>query len=465
MTATVIARSMCTVMAVMLAATLASVGASPALAQTQAPAAPASTTADDDDEPRPFRFGGEVKAGFRSSRRVESADHFSFPANFLPAGQTQVFLRTVSPEPSFELVNLALIGEGDLTRGVAAKIEVHVLDLHNRNPTSSDDRVLLREAWVRFGKTYDLLEPVTAPTSTSTYVLVGLAPRFTKPLTRRLESYGLWTTAVGRFENPQVQAGGTIQKHAYWRVSVGNGNPVFIRDTNALAGDNGTPERVPGNVNPIYQSGFPILYDAKPQDLNASGQFEVGVGGGYRTAADDWAVDVMAWLFRRDLADTARIRGTYYSGDLKLLRGAGVPLPFSGNDKIERGVNADARVGRLRMFGQYVDQEIAKLPRRGMEVEAAYRIPLDGLFLVGETPVGNWVQPVVRYSNIDNRFMAPHKYPAPSVGWDWKKLDVGARVGVTSHVDVTAEYSFHSAQVYTKRIHPNETLVTMRVGF
>lgn len=441
---TVTARATCSLM---LLAALAS--ASPALAQT-------------DDEKRPFHLGGEVKAGFRSSRDVNAPNHFPFPPSFLPPGETEVRLRTVAPEPSLELVNVALIGEGDLTRGIAAKIEVHILDLHNRNPTSSDDRVLLREAWIRFGKTYELFEPVE---DTSTYVLVGMAPRFTKPLTRRLESYGLWTTAVGRFENPQVQAGGTIKQHAYWRFSVGNGNPLFIRDTNALAGDNGTPERVPGNVHPIYESGFPILYDAKPQDLNANGTFEVGVGGGYRTTGEDWAFDVMAWLFRRDLADAARIRGTYYKGDLELLRGVAFPLPFSGNDKIERGVNADARVGRLRVFGQYVDQEIANLPRRGLEVEGAYRIPLNGLFLVGETPVGNWLQPVVRFSNIDNRFATPHAYPAPSVGWDWYKLDLGVRLGLTSQADVTVEYAFHGAELYGKPFRPNETLATLRFWF
>jgi hypothetical protein len=448
---------------VMVLATLAFAASSAWAQKAKAPApAPTPAAATADDEPRPFRIGGEAKINFRSSRRVESIDEFPFPPSFLPPGQTQVFLRTVSPEPSLELSNVALIGEGDLTRGVAAKIDVHFLDLDNRNPTSSDDRILVREAWLRFGKAYDTLQPVA---DTSTYVLVGLAPRFTKPLTRRLESYGLWTTAVGRFENPQVQAGGTIKQHAYWHASVGSGNPVFIRDPNALAGDNGTPERVPGNVNPIYESGFPILYDAKPQDLNASGEFELGIGGGYRTTGEDWALDVMGWLFRRNMADTVRIRGTYYSGDLKLLRGVAFPLPFSGNDKIERGINVDARMGDLRLFGQYVDQEIANLPRRGVEIEGAYRVPLDGVFLVGETPVLNWVQPVLRLSTISNRFVAPREYPAPSIDWDWTKVDLGVRVGLTSHADVTVEYAINSAKTRTGTIHPNELLTTLRVGF
>ena len=48
----------------------------------------------------------------------------------------------------------------------------------------------------------------------------------------------------------------------------------------------------------------------------------------------------------------------------------------------------------------------------GYEVETAYHIPLNGLFLVGETPVMNWLQPVVRVSFIDNRFDKPREYPA-----------------------------------------------------
>jgi hypothetical protein len=433
--------------------------------QDQAAAAPAQAPAADadDEELRPFRLGGEAKINFRHSRDLRSRVSFPFPPEFLPPGQSEVFLRTVSPGASLELSNVALIGEGDLTKGVSAKIEVHFLDLHNRNPTSSDDRILLREAWVRFGRTFDPLQPVSG---TSFYVLAGVAPRFTKPRARRLESYGMWTTAVARFEQPQLQLGGTFGRFVYWRAMAGNGNPLFIRDTNALAGDNGTPERVPGStVTPIYESGFPILYDAKMQDLNPNGRFEYGFGGGVRAAGERAAVDVMGWMFRRDLAETARIRGTFYSGDLKLLRGAGFPLPFSGNDKIERGVNIEARAAGLRLWGQYVDQEIAKLPRSGYEIEAAYRIRLDGWFLVGETPIGQWIQPAVRWSMIDNQFDGPREYPAPSVDWDWTKLDLGVRLGLTQHVDVTAEYSINRMETFRGWLDENETLVTLRVGF
>jgi hypothetical protein len=435
----------------------------PAFAQSNEPAPAPAPEPEPEPTTRPFRLGGEAKFGIRNSRDLQTPVRFPFPPNFIPPGQDSVYLRTVSPGTSFELVNVAVIGEGDLSSGVAAKIEVHFLDLYNRNPTSSDDRVFVREAWLRIGHAFGPLEPVSG---TSGYLLVGMAPRFSKPLVRRLESYGLWTTAVGRFENPQVQIGGTFGRHVYWRGAVGNGNPVFIRDTNVLAGDNGTPERVPNpTTRAPYESGFPILYDAKPQDLNPNGKFEYGVGGGFAASGDVAAFDVLGWMFRRDLAEAAKIRGTFYSGDIKLLRGAGFPLPFSGNDKIERGVNINARLGGLRVFGQYVDQEIAKLPRRGYEVETAYHIPLNGLFLLGETPVMNWLQPVLRVSYIDNKFDKPREYPAPSVDWDWTKFDMGARLGITDQTDFTIEYSYHNMKTGSGMKHPNETLATFRVGF
>ena len=88
---------------------------------------------------------------------------------------------------------------------------------------------------------------------------------------------------VGRFEMPQVQAGGALGSHAYWRAQVGRGNPLFYRDTNVLAGDNGVGAR--GSTAPVaYETGFPILYDAKMDELDTHGQLEWGVGLGLRRA-------------------------------------------------------------------------------------------------------------------------------------------------------------------------------------
>ncbi|HET8647727.1 MAG TPA: hypothetical protein VFO85_19670, partial [Vicinamibacteria bacterium] len=249
-----------------------------------------------------------------------------------------------------------------------------------------------------------------------------------------------------------------------------SGNPLFFRDPNALAGDNGAPERVPGNFRPfVFESGFPILYDAKATEINFRGKFQWGAGLGLRVGSregeDPRGLDLLGWYFKREMADQVSLRGTFYSGDLKLLRGVFFPLPFSGRDKIDRGLNAEARLGPLSFFGQYVDQDIARLERRGFEAELAFRIRLDGLFLVGESPVITWLVPVVRVSRIDNLFEAPREYPAPSVDWDWNKYDLGLRIGVVRDVDLTVEFSRHDMKVGGENLHPDELLVTMRVGF
>jgi hypothetical protein len=348
--------------------------------------------------------------------------------------------------------------------GVSAKVEVHFFDLYNRNPTSTDDKVFVRDAWVRFGRSYSDLE---RPRGTSAYVLAGQAPRFTRERVRRLESYGLWGTALGRFENPQVQAGGFLGRSVYWRVAGGLGTPLFFRDPNALAGDNGTFDRVPGNVNPVLQSGFPILYDAKPNTRDLKGRFELGAGLGFRWHGEgESVVDALAWYFQRDMDDQVSLPGTFYRGDLRLLIGPGVPLPIEGRRKWEAGANLEVRLSGLRLFGQYVTQEIAELPRSGFEIEAAWVFDTGGAFLIQETPFLNWIQPVVRYSRIDNDFMSPVAYPAPSVAWDWGKLDLGVRIGLVRDVHLTAEYAINDVTLASgAEVNPNETLVTLRVGF
>jgi hypothetical protein len=51
------------------------------------------------------------------------------------------------------------------------------------------------------------------------------------------------------------------------------------------------------------------------------------------------------------------------------------------------------------------------------------------------------------------------------VTWDWTKVDAGFRVGIVREVDLTAEYSWNDARARTTTLHPDEALVTLRVGF
>jgi hypothetical protein len=446
-----------------LAAVLA-LTASAAVAQAPSPL-PSPSREPSAAVPEPFQLRGEIKLDGRHSRFVQTrtfTPRGPNPVRFVPTG----FQRTADAGGALELQNVALIGQGDLGLGVSAKVEIHVLDLYNRNPTSSDDRVFVRDAWLRFGRKADTL---AASADGRFYVLAGMAPRFSKPTVRALESYGMWATAVGRFEMPQVQLGGRLAGPLYWRAQVGKGNPLYYRDTNVLAADNGAIG--PGSTADAkaYETGFPIFYDAKADDLDTHGQVEWGVGLGLRhvreRASRALGADLLGWYFRRRLSDKVPLRGTTELGDLALLRGRGFPLPFSGRDKWEAGLNVALRHGRWRLDGELVRQSIAGLVREGFDAELGAVFALPGLFLAGETPVGNWIRPVLRVSIIDDEFRAPLAYPALSVAWDWRKYDLGLRFGLVRDVDLTVEYSRHDMIVPTVgTLHPDELLATLRVG-
>ena len=407
-----------------------------------------------------FRLKGEVKLHFR-----DSANYYVKVAEMQGV---DVFEATVDPGGSFEVSTVNLIGEGDLTEGLKAKVEIHFIDLYNRNPTSTADEVRVREAWLRFGKRIDGLK---AFDGTSLYVQAGKAPRFAKQQTRRLESYGLWGTAVNRFEEIGVEVGGSLGKVFYWRAAGANGNPVFMRDPNALAGDNGTPERT--DLSRLdqapYASGFPILYDAQANDTRLDGGFQAGGGLGFRVVSPDGrrGLDVLGWAYHRQLAERLAIEGSVYGGDLDLIDDVppGTASWIDGRDKTEAGVNVEARWERFSLFGQYVYQDLAGLVRRGYEVEAGYRFPLNGLFAVGDQPWFNWIQPAVRISRIENDFSSPAGFIAPSFAWDWTKLDFGFRAGIVRNVDLTVEYARHDMRTKAKVVHPDELLVTLRAGF
>ena len=416
---------------------------------------PASAEAPPVAEGPSFRFGGEIKAGFRWSQNQSSAILSS-------RGQLLGFMRTPDPGAGLEIQHLALTGEGEVTSGVFAKFEVRILDLYNRNPTSADAAIFIRQAFVRFGEKPELL---SGSPGSRFYALFGMAPRFTKQVTRRLEAYGLWGTAVGRFEQPQLELGASFGSHLYGRAMVGAGNPLFLRDTNALAGDN-LSESPP--VNPTFETGFPILYDAKFGYVNATGHAETGLGLGAAWGGGGHAgIDALGWYFTRRMAPTARIYDTEYPGELATLSGAGFPIPTTGNRRREWGANVQAKAKGLRFFGQWVDQDLAGAGRYGLEAEVAWIFQLPGLFLVGESPFGNWIQPTFRYSWIHNDFKAPLAYPRLAVAWPWKKYDFGLRFGMVRNVDLTAEYTFH--QVFRAAGLPSlpmrEFVVTLRTAF
>jgi hypothetical protein len=413
-----------------------------------------------------IKFFGEVNFNFRNSTFEEHRLNVPFPPEFWEEGDDAVYLRTVDPGSHSEMSDVELGFDVTFSDKWSALVLVHVVDLYNRNPTSIDKDVFVREFWIRYGSEDQRYRPLK---TWGGYVEVGKAPRFAKQTVRHLESYGLWGTAVNRFEIPQVQLGLNLGGNFYVRGQYGVGAPLFMRDVNALAGDNGTPERVPGDVNPKFNSGFPILYDARPPNFSLDGETEIGAGLGFRWAKEDGksSIDAMAWYYGRTLEDSdeaPEIEGTFYQGDIELLRGAGLPLPFEGDEKWEAGLNLEWRVNRWVGFAQFVKQDIASLERQGMEIETAFHIPLAPLFAAWDEPVLNWIRPAIRYSNIENDFWVWGPFITPSMMWDWQKLDVGLRFGIVRTSDLTVEYSYNDAELGDgSSLNPNEWLVTFRI--
>ena len=354
----------------------------------------------------------------RTSRAIE------FPLAVVGA-PFPVVLETVSPHTSAEISNIELVAEGDLTPDILARVVLHFLDLYNRNPTSTPTASSCARPVLRFGTKWEALKEMPG---TTVYLGLGKAPRFSK----QIHAAARKLRPVGHGREPLRGDGGRSGRLVraaclLARERDGRHARSIFRDPNALAGDNGTPERTVGSTVPVvYGSGIPILYDTMETDVNFSGRFQLGGGVGLRF---NWGesrrdgVDLLGWYFRRDLAPYVALRGTFYSGDLEVLEGFNNPLPFHGTEKYEYGVNLEARFGPVHLFGQGVKQSIAGLEREGYEVEASVRIALPGLFASGDQSVVNWIEPAVRVSYIDNLFDLPAGFVAPSFGWDWRNHD------------------------------------------
>lgn len=383
-----------------------------------------------------WTYRAEVRADYRWS------DEESHPSPFAPTNRA-FDLHTPDPGHHVEL-NVADVqfdgGYGDL---FAVRAKVHVQGLHRRNPTSTDRQVDADELYVRIGHKPEFLE---RPDRTSFFLQAGKFPKMERQPVRLMESYGLAATAFNRFEDVQVLVGGTIGRNFYWRVQAANGNPLFFRDSNALAGDNGTPKELRGEV-PEFGSGFPILYNAETEDLFFSpDHVQIGEAIGYRWQREDQTAgfDAIVFHYQREMADTEKLTGTAYGAELDLLvlDGNDIPgltargLPIDGRDKSESGARIFAEWHAATVIAQYTQQSFAGNERYGWEIEAGYRIP----FALG--PI-EYVQPAVRASALRNDFGPVPGFPAPSIWWNWDKVDGGVRVGLKRGFDVTVEYTQH----------------------
>ncbi len=409
-------------------------------------------------------FGIEAKTHFRHSEDNRFPVNFPFTPEMLPPGESRGSIATVDPGDHLELSVFTLYADARWGRAVHAHAKVDVFDLYDRNPTSGDRKVDVDEAWILFGR--ESLPAVPA-TGLGGYVKVGKFAKMERQNDRHLESYGVVSTAFNRFEDLGIEVGVDLGPYVYVKGSLTQGNPLFFRDPNALAGDNGTDAFLRPHPDPQLESGIPVIYDAEIEGLDADGNLETGAAAGVRWEDADGsnAFDLMAYGYRRKLADTVELEGTFYGGDLDFLRGPENQHPYpqlSGDDKEEYGANLWLYLGPVSVFGQYVDQTVASLPRTGYEAEVAWSIDLPLRWAVGGRQLFPYLQPAVRYSKLENDFANPAVTPFPSGAWDWEKVDVGLRLGILPGIDLTAEHAANTFQRANGDGTNDETLVTLR---
>jgi hypothetical protein len=439
----------------------------PAGAQAPVPSDPESEAAAPEDAgPRMpvLRFHIESKAHFRHSEENRFNTSFGFSPEQRPPGGGQIFQETVNAGDHFEVSTFTLLADAVWSDDLMAHAKVDVIDLYDRNPTSSDHNIDVDELWLRFGREVD---PATLAPGFGAYLKIGKMPKFERQDDRHLESYGLVSTAFNRFEDSGVEVGVDLGRHFYVKGTATAGNPLFFRDPNALAGDNGTPAFARDNPQPNLKSGVLILYDAEVEEIDLDGDLELGGGVGARFADEGGqnGVDVLAWAYQRKLAPTVELNGTFYGGDLDLFSVGPSPnfVPASGDEKREVGGNVWLYLGGLTFFGQYVDQEVAHLGRQGIEGELAWRFDLPLVLAVGGQQLFPYIAPAVRYSRLENDFLNTAPTPVPSISWDWEKIDAGVRLGILPTIDLTVEYASNRfrLQIGTMRDN-NEFLSTLR---
>lgn len=411
-------------------------------------------------------FGFEGKAHYRDSEHFRFPSPFPFPPESLPPGATQGFLETVNEGGHFELSVLTLFADASWGPNIEAHAKLDFIDLYDRNPTSSDKEFDVDELWIRFGG-----DPAAPSDGFGMYAKVGKFGHFERQNDRHTESYGLVSTAFNRFEDQGLEVGASFGTHFFVVGSLTQGNPVFFRDPNALAGDNGTPANDPSlhdHPVPELASGFPILYDAEVEDLDVDGDLETGYGLGVRFGepGSGHEVKLLAWAYQRKMADTVALNGTFYGGDLDLLNGPAnlFGLPIRDDDKKEVGGNLWLYQGGFTFFGQYVQQEIAGMDRTGYEGEVAWRFDLPLAWSTGGRQLFPYLQPVVRYSFLKPEFAGGSpRFPAPSVRWEWSKLDYGLRVGLVDRVDLTIEFADNEMTLANgRKVSNDELLSTLR---
>jgi hypothetical protein len=438
--------------------------AAAAVDPTAAASAPTPQASSDDQaaaapQPRRFRIGIELQTDFR-----HSAD-YRFPLHdpYIPGagyGQAQ---ETVDPGSHFEVSNVALLMDYQPSALVEAHLRFNGVNLFYRNPTSTDRPYDLAELWLRLGRE---TPRAIVPEHPGVYFKLGKFARPERQEDRHLQSYGLAGTAFNLFEDAGFEAGADLGRHLFVKAALTQGNPLFVRDPNALAGD--TPDLLVNPAAATLNSGLTILYDTHVEHIDFAHPEAAGyLGWRLGDSAGGNELELMVWGRRRTLAAAADLPGSPVSGDLAALIGpGGYPiLPFTGNGKQEVGVNLWGYLERgLSLYAQAIQQKVAGLERTGVEAEAAWRIDLPLRLAAGGHQVFSFIAPAVRYSKLHNDFYNLYPTPEPTLAWDWEKFDGGIRCGLWTGIDLTLEYSYNRIFLTPQIVaNENEALATLRI--
>lgn len=421
-----------------------------------------------DEDEWQLDLGFEIKTHYRDSEDTRFS--LSFPRG--------AELRTVDPGTHFELSSITLFSDIDYQEKLHLRAKVDFFDLYDRNSTSDDKKGDVDEFWLRFGSEvksgmFPQLD------GNNLYFKLGKFGKYERQNDRHLESYGLVSTAFNRFEDQGVELGIDITKNLYIKGSITTGNPVFMRDTNALAGDHGTADLI-FKRDPDLNNGFPIIYDAEVEDFDFHDNFsEKGLGMGFRFANEESTrrFDILLFGYERELKDTSELFGTLYGGDLDIFDVRTNEVPTLPADIVIGGLKSDYKreygtslwiyYDDFTLFGQFVQQDIGGLDRKGWELELSRKIFLPEFLTIHHHQIFTSISPSVRYSYLNPNFSgsspsSPFAFPAPSFTWQWKKFDVGFRINILPGLNLTLEYAFNNFETAAGSRSNDEFLSTLK---
>ncbi len=300
-------------------------------------------------------------------------------------------------------------------------------------------------------------------------LLFGMAPRFSKQTTRRLETYGLVGHRGREIRAAAARDRGFVRRS---RLRAGHGR---VREPSVPPRHECARGRQPlrwtsAEPDATYESDFPILYDAKVSEVNVTGHLEKGFGLGARLGRRREGGRRRPRLVLR--ASPGRDRATQgaRTGRESCVCSATRTSPFkaSGDQRHEWGVNLQAQGERAQRSSDSGWTRIWPEP-----AATVWRPKSPGSF---PSPASSWWASRRSETGFNPRSVihgsttgSPPRinYPRLSVAWPWKKYDFGLRFGLVRNVDLTAEYTFH--QIFRTASLPNlpmkEFVLTLRTGF